>query len=87
VSRGAAVGSQVGWKRPGARAARAAALIRLGLDLTAKEDGAVIETFVRRNDAERFVEEIRRDDPDLASYLRIEERARGGWGWTNAAAP
>jgi hypothetical protein len=23
---------------------------------------------------ERFVEEVRGDDPDLASYLRIEER-------------
>ena len=25
-------------------------------------------------DAERFIEEVRRDDHDLASYLRIEER-------------
>jgi len=25
-------------------------------------------------DAERFIEDVRRDDPDLASYLRIEER-------------
>ena len=31
-------------------------------------------TFVRREDAERFIEEVRRDDPELASYLRIEER-------------
>ena len=23
---------------------------------------------------ERFIEEVRRDDPDLVSYLRIEER-------------
>ena len=39
-----------------------------------------VETFVRREDAERFVEEVRGDDPELASYLRIEERgleARG----------
>ena len=25
-------------------------------------------------DAERFIEEVRSDDPDLASYLQIEER-------------
>jgi hypothetical protein len=29
---------------------------------------------VRRDDAERFIEEVRGDDPELASYLRIEER-------------
>lgn len=32
------------------------------------------ETFSVREDAERFVEEIHRDDPDLASDLRIEKR-------------
>ena len=36
--------------------------------------GDAIETFIHREDAERFVEEIRGDDPELASYLRIEER-------------
>ena len=29
--------------------------------------------FVRREDGERFIEEVRGDDSDLASYLRIEE--------------
>jgi len=29
---------------------------------------------VRRQDAERFIEEIRGDDPELAKPLRIEER-------------
>jgi hypothetical protein len=29
---------------------------------------------VRSEDAERFIEEVRGDDPELASYLRIEER-------------
>jgi hypothetical protein len=29
---------------------------------------------VRREDAERFVEEVRGDEPDLAESLRIEER-------------
>ena len=33
-----------------------------------------IETFIRREDAERFVEEVRGDEPELASYLLIEER-------------
>jgi hypothetical protein len=36
--------------------------------------GDAVETFVRREDAERFVEEVRGDDPDLADHLRIEER-------------
>ena len=33
-----------------------------------------IDTFVRREDAERFIEEVRGDDPELASNLRTEER-------------
>jgi hypothetical protein len=36
--------------------------------------GDAVETFFRREDAERFIEEVRGDDPKLASYLRIEER-------------
>jgi hypothetical protein len=36
--------------------------------------GDAIETFIRREDAERFVEDVHGDDPDRASYLRIEER-------------
>ncbi len=36
--------------------------------------GDSLETFVRREDAERFIEEVRGDDPELAGYLRIEER-------------
>ncbi len=36
--------------------------------------GDTIETFIRREDAERFIEEVRSDDPELTSYLRIEER-------------
>jgi hypothetical protein len=31
------------------------------------------ETFGRREDAERFLEELRRDEPELASALWIEE--------------
>ena len=35
--------------------------------------GDAVESFVRREDAQRFIEEVRGDDPELASYLRIEE--------------
>lgn len=39
------------------------------------EIGDVLELGPRgREDAERSVEEVRGDDPELASYLRIEER-------------
>jgi len=40
--------------------------------------GDAVETFVRREDAERFIEEVRRDDSELASYLRIKERKLDG---------
>jgi hypothetical protein len=36
--------------------------------------GGAVETFIRREDAERLIEEVRGDDPELASYLRIKER-------------
>ena len=36
--------------------------------------GEAVDTFVRREDAERFLADVRRDDPELASHLRIEER-------------
>jgi hypothetical protein len=35
--------------------------------------GDAVETFLQREDAERFIEDVRGDDPELASYLRIEE--------------
>jgi hypothetical protein len=31
-----------------------------------------IELFVRREDAERFVDEVRDDEPDLGELLRVE---------------
>ena len=37
----------------------------------------------RRQDAERFIKEVRDDDPELASYLRIEERELEGRGLTS----
>jgi hypothetical protein len=30
--------------------------------------------FVRREDAERFIEEVRGDDPEVGASLRVEER-------------
>ena len=39
-----------------------------------------VEGFVRREDAERFIEEVRGDDPELVSTLRIEEREREAGG-------
>ena len=36
--------------------------------------GDAVETLIRREDAERFIEEVRGDDPELARHLRIEER-------------
>ena len=36
--------------------------------------GDAVETFVRREDAEPFVEKVRGDDPEIAAQLRIEER-------------
>ena len=36
--------------------------------------GDSLELFVRREEAERFVDEVRGDDPELAAKLRIEEQ-------------
>ena len=36
--------------------------------------GDAVETFIRRENAERFIEEVRGDEPELAARLRIEER-------------
>jgi len=33
--------------------------------------------YVRREDAEPFIEQVRGDDPELAKELRIEERELG----------
>ena len=36
--------------------------------------GDSLDVFIRREDAERFIEEVRSDDPEIAARLRIEER-------------
>jgi hypothetical protein len=42
--------------------------------------GDAIEVLIRREDAGRFLEEVRGDDPEMAAKMRIEERelAAGG---------
>jgi hypothetical protein len=34
--------------------------------------GEAIEVFVRREDAERFLEEVEHDEPETAAKLRVE---------------
>jgi hypothetical protein len=36
--------------------------------------GLELEVFIRREDAERLIEKVRGDGPELAANLRIEER-------------
>jgi hypothetical protein len=36
--------------------------------------GDALEVYVRREDAERFIEEVRGNDPELAKPLRIKVR-------------
>ena len=36
--------------------------------------GVELETFIRREDAEPFIEEVRGDDPEIAAKLGVEER-------------
>jgi hypothetical protein len=42
--------------------------------------GDAIDTFVRREDADRFIAKVQRDDPQLASHLRVVERERDAGG-------
>jgi hypothetical protein len=42
--------------------------------------GDAIETFIRREDAERFIEEVRGDEPEIAAKLRVEAAS-----WRQAA--
>jgi hypothetical protein len=50
--------------------------------------GYAVETFLRREDAERFIEAVMRDDPELARNLRIEERelSASGPNWDSERA-
>jgi hypothetical protein len=59
---------------PGGRATRTREKARAARRRPDFPLGDAIETFVRREDAERFLEEVRGDDPELARQLRIVER-------------
>ena len=50
---------------PHGRAGRVPARVQLG---------EAVEVFIRREDVERFIDEVRGDEPELAMHLRIEER-------------
>jgi hypothetical protein len=39
--------------------------------------GDAVETFIRREDAERFIEEVRGDDPDLELHSDRGQRCGG----------
>ena len=43
--------------------------------------GDAVEVYIRREVAERFIEEVRGNEPELAERLRIEEREleMGSW--------
>ena len=46
-------------------------------DLSTSADhplGEFVDVFIRREDAECFIDEVRGDEPELAEQLRIEER-------------
>jgi hypothetical protein len=47
------------------------------VDLRSSPDhpvGDAIETFIRREDADQFIANAQRDDPQLAAHLRVVER-------------
>ena len=45
--------------------------------------GEAVDVLLSREDAERFIAEVRGDDAELASHLRIEERELGDSSGTN----
>jgi hypothetical protein len=61
-------------------------LIYAIIDIRSSTDhplGDAVETFVRHEDTELFIGEVWGDDPELASYLRIEERELEAGGGLN----
>jgi hypothetical protein len=51
-------------------------LIMYSVDLPSRSSNHPFgrDTFIRREDAERFIEELRKVEPEFASSLRVEER-------------
>ena len=67
------------------RATSSAVLVHAVVDDALSPDfplGDALEVFIRREDAEKFVEEVRRDDPEVAATLRVEERELDPGGLT-----
>lgn len=62
--------------RAGALEPRTHRLIMYSVDLPSRNANHPFgrDTFSRREDAERFIEELRRLEPGFANSLRIEER-------------
>ena len=46
--------------------------------------GEALDVFIWREDAERFIEEVERDEPELAERLWIEERELQAGALTSA---
>jgi hypothetical protein len=42
--------------------------------------GEYVDVFVRREDAEQFIEDVRRDEPALAEHLAIAARVLAAGG-------
>ena len=69
------------WRLPTAISGRRAR--RIGIVYAVVDDalspdfplGVELEVFIWREDAERFIEEVRGDEPELAAKLRVEEGA------------
>jgi hypothetical protein len=61
--------------------------VSTGVPRTLEESplGDAIKTFIRREDAESCVEEVRDDDPEHVSFLRIEERELEAGGLNSGA--
>jgi hypothetical protein len=45
--------------------------------------GEAVDVLLTREDAERFIAEVRADDAELASHLRVEARELDGTSTTN----
>jgi hypothetical protein len=54
-------------------------------DRTSREHplGEAVDVLATREDAERFIAEVRGDDAELASHLRVEERELDGSSTSN----
>ncbi len=59
------------WRAVSGRRYLATVVVFYGV--VSPQTGEAIELFIRRGDAERFVKEVRDDDPELAELLSVEQ--------------